>query len=46
MICVEKISKYLGETEVEIKKVKNIPMTKMGKRMFVVSMLSRDKWEE
>jgi len=44
-IIKDKINEYVGEMEIEIRKVKEIPMTKMGKKMFVVSMLNRDKWE-
>lgn len=43
-IIKEKICQYLGNMEIEIKKVRNIPLTTMGKRMFVLSLLNRDKW--
>jgi phenylacetate-CoA ligase len=36
MIITNYIHQYLGEMEIEIIKVKSIPATKMGKRMFVV----------
>jgi len=41
----DKINQYLGKMEIEIRKVKSIPMTKMGKKVFVVSMLNRERWE-
>ena len=40
-IIRNKVNKYLGEMEIEIKKVKFIPMTKRGKKMFVIFMLNR-----
>ncbi|MDR4498077.1 MAG: hypothetical protein MRK02_09195 [Candidatus Scalindua sp.] len=44
-IIREKINEYLGNTDIEIKKVKGIPMTRMGKKMFVLSLLNREQWQ-
>ena len=43
-IIKNKVNKYLGETEIEIKKVKFIPMTKRGKKMFIISMLNKNEY--
>lgn len=42
-IIKNKLSKYIGEREIEIKKVNFIPMTKRGKKIFVISILNKDK---
>ncbi|MCP4367658.1 MAG: phenylacetate--CoA ligase family protein [Deltaproteobacteria bacterium] len=44
-IINDKINEYLGNTEIEIKKVEGIPLTKLGKKMFVLSLLNQEKWE-
>jgi phenylacetate-CoA ligase len=43
-IIEDKVCHYLGPTMIEFVKVKSIPMTKLGKKMFVLSLLNRDKW--
>ena len=44
-ILEERITGKLGKMEIEIKSVKSIPLTKMGKKLFVLSQLNRDKWQ-
>jgi phenylacetate-coenzyme A ligase PaaK-like adenylate-forming protein len=43
-IIEEKVSNILGPITVNTMKVSSIPLTKMGKKMFVLSMLNRDRW--
>jgi len=38
-----KTKEYLGDMKIEIKYVKGIPTTKMGKRMFVFSILNKER---
>ena len=40
----EKVNEYLGNTEIEIIRVEQIPLTRRGKKLFVLSLLNRDMW--
>ncbi len=44
-IIEETIEQFLGKMTVDFNRVDYIPLTRMGKKMFILSMLNRDKWE-
>lgn len=39
------INRYLGDVEIEIRKVAGIPLTRLGKKIYILSLLNRDKWQ-
>lgn len=42
----QKINRYLGNVTTEITKVDSLPKTKMGKRLFVLSLNNKDHWQQ